>query len=163
RSGDEAGDRQPSHEYEVQGSVGLSDGATEMRTSLLLLALSLPLAAQPKKLVNAQLDTRPAASGLESAFRPLVASAQPAWIGYIVNAIGMHADAAADAALERFVAPDQPEAVRQKAVYWLGLTRSGRGFEVLKKIMAGDPSDRVRERAVQALSMSREPGAIDLV
>jgi hypothetical protein len=228
-----------------------------MRASLLLLALALPLAAQPKKLVNAQLDSRPASGGLEGVFRPLVASAQPAWIAYtvpasrgrqfgcnsnwregeflvnggtvyleppshvlvlyrveanrvgkirtlapecdidaggaavhwladvkpaesvallvslltspepnidsVMNAIGMHADAAADTALERFVAPNQPEETRRKAVQWLGLTRGGRGFEALKKVIAGDPSDRVRERAVQALATSREPGAIDLV
>src|SRR5438128_1538260 len=229
-----------------------------MRTALLFVAAALAVNAQPKKLVNAQLDTRSASGGLESAFRQLVtAQPQPAWIGYLVpasrgrqfgcysnwrdgdfmvnggtvyleppshvlvlyrvegnrvgkirtlapecdidaggapvhwlndvkpaesvallasfvagpepsvdsvmNAIGMHADGAADAALERFVAADQPEGTRQKAVYWLGLTRSGRGIEALKKVLAGDTSDRVRERAVQALAMSRQPGALDLV
>jgi len=42
---------------------------------LLLAALSLaaaqPLAAQPKLLVNANLDTRSAGAGLEAAFKPL--------------------------------------------------------------------------------------------
>jgi len=80
-----------------------------------------------------------------------------------MSAIGIHADAAADAALERFTAPEQPESVRQKAANWLGATRSRRGFEVLKRIMANDPSDRVRERAVQTMAMSKEPEAIDLV
>jgi hypothetical protein len=229
-----------------------------MKTALILLAAVLPLAAQPKKLVNAQVTTHSASGGLDSAFRTVTsAQPQPAWIGYtvpasrgrqfgcnsnwndggfmvnggavyleppshvlvlyrvegnrvgkirtlapecdidaggapvhwindvkpaesiallstfvsgpennldsVMNAIGMHADPAADAALERFVASDQPERVREKAVHWLGLTRSARGFEALKKVLAADSSDRVRDRAIQALSMSREPGAIDLV
>jgi HEAT repeat protein len=50
-----------------------------------LLAAALPLAAQPKLLVNAKLDTQSAAAGLEQAFRPLVtAQPQPAWIAYSV-------------------------------------------------------------------------------
>lgn len=50
-----------------------------------LMAAALPLGAQPKLLVNAKVDTRPAAAGLEQAFRPLVtAQPQPAWIAYSV-------------------------------------------------------------------------------
>lgn len=53
----------------------------------LWLAAALPLAAQPPKLVNAQLDTRSAAAGLESAVRTLeAAQPQPAWIAYTVPA-----------------------------------------------------------------------------
>jgi HEAT repeat protein len=45
----------------------------------------LHLGAQPKLLVNAKVDTRSAASGLEPAFKALVsAQPQPAWIGYTV-------------------------------------------------------------------------------
>ena len=52
---------------------------------LWLLAAALPLAAQPKLLVNAKVDTRSAAAGLEQTFRPLVtAQPQPAWIAYSV-------------------------------------------------------------------------------
>ena len=54
-----------------------------MKRALLSLAIALPLAAQPKLLVNAQVDTRSAAAGLEQQFRPLVtAQPQPAWIAY---------------------------------------------------------------------------------
>jgi hypothetical protein len=229
-----------------------------VRTALLLLATVVSAAAQPKKLVNAQVDSRSASAGLESAFRSLQsAQPQPAWVAYTVpaargrqfgcdsysrdgdftvsggtvhlepraevlvlfrieggqvgkirtlapdcdidaggvpvhwltdvrpadsvaflttfvtgpqvsvnsamSAIGMHADPAADAALERFVAPEQPEQVRQKAAFWLGATRSRRGFEALKKVLQNDASDRVRDRAVQALALSKEPEAIDLV
>lgn len=49
------------------------------------LALVLPLAAPPKLLINAQLQTTSAAGGLERVFRPLVtAQTQPGWIGYTV-------------------------------------------------------------------------------
>ena len=81
----------------------------------------------------------------------------------VMNAIGMHGDPAADAALERFAAGDQPERVRERAVTWLGLARGGGGLEVLKKILAADSSDRIRERAVQALAMSRDAAALDVV
>ena len=223
-----------------------------MRTALVLLAAALAAAAQPKKLVNAQVDTRSASAGLESVFRQLMtAQPQPAWIAYTVpaargrqfgcdsywrdgeftvaggtvhleppsealvlyrvdanqvgkirtlapdcdidaggvpvhwltevrpaesvallatfvtgterrvdsamNAIGLHADPAADAALESFVAPTQPESVRQKAVFWL------RGVPALRRILANDPSDRVRDRAVQALARNKDPEAIELV
>ncbi|HEY2019028.1 MAG TPA: HEAT repeat domain-containing protein [Bryobacteraceae bacterium] len=51
----------------------------------LLLAGALPLAAQPKLLVNAQMDNRSAAGGLESQFKALLTTQpQPAWIGYSV-------------------------------------------------------------------------------
>jgi hypothetical protein len=56
-----------------------------MRPFLWLMAATLPLGAQPKLLVNAKLDTRSAAAGLEQTFRPLVtAQPQPAWIAYSV-------------------------------------------------------------------------------
>ena len=220
-----------------------------MRAALLLLAAALPAAAQPRKLVNAQVDTRSASAGLESVFRQLITTQpQPAWIAYTVpaargrqfgcdsywrdgeftvaggtvhleppsealvlyrvdanqvgkirtlapdcdidaggvpvhwltdvrpaesvalltsfvtgmerpamHAIGLHADPAADAALDNFVAPGQPESLRQKAVLWV------RSLGTLKRVLASDPSDRVRERALQALAMRKEPEAIDLV
>ena len=54
-----------------------------MKLALWLAAAALPLAAQPKLLVNAQVDTRSAAAGLEREFKRLTAAQpQPAWIGY---------------------------------------------------------------------------------
>ena len=225
-----------------------------MRRFLWVMAALLPIWAQPKLLVNAKLDTRSAASGLEQTFRPLVAAQpQPAWIAYSVptnrvnlgcdyvrdgwsqpgvihleppdhavilfrvdagaverirtlspdceidagdlpvhwladvkpaesvalldtfatqrerfmdgamSAIAAHADAAADAALERFLAPSQPEFVRLRVVNWLGNMRGRRGFDMLKNVIAGDPSDRVRERAIATLGNRKEPGALDLL
>ena len=225
-----------------------------MKPFLWVMAAALPLGAQPKLLVNAKLDTRSAAAGLEQAFRPLVTvQPQPAWIAYSVpttrvnlgcdyvrdgwsqpgvihleppdhavilfrvdggvverirtlspdceidagdlpvhwlsdvkpaesvalldtfatqrerlmdgamSAITAHADAAADAALERFLAPGQPESVRLRVVNWLGNMRGRRGFDMLKNAIAGDPSDRVRERAISTLGNSKEPAALDLL
>ena len=59
-----------------------------MKPLLCVIALALPLAAQPKLLVNAQLDSRSAGAGLEPAFRAAVAAQpQPAWIGYSVPSV----------------------------------------------------------------------------
>jgi hypothetical protein len=219
--------------------------------ALWLMAAALPLAAQPKLLINAKVDTRSAAAGLEREFRTLLATQpQPAWIGYTVPAAGgfrlgcelvspggwfapgvihleppdhavvlyrvesnavtriralspdceidaggvpvhwladvqpaesvallvtfvpgddavrtiaLHAGPAADAALEKLVAPDQPESLRQRTVAWFGSTRGRRGFETLKNLIAGDPSETVRERAISALAVSKEPEAADLL
>jgi hypothetical protein len=221
-----------------------------------LMAAALPLAAQPKLLINAKVDTRSAAAGLEREFRTLLtAQPQPAWIGYTVpaaggshlgcelvspggwyapgvihleppdhavilfrveanavsrirtlspeceidaggdpvhwladvqpaesvallvtfvpqrdvrgdgavKAIALHAGPAADAALERFVAPDQPESLRQRTVGWFGSARGRRGFEALKNLVASDPSEPVRERAISTLAVSKEPEAADLL
>ena len=222
-----------------------------MTRALWLMAAALPLAAQPKLLINAKVDTRSAAAGLEREFRPLLAAQpQPAWIGYTVpaagggqlgcelvspggwyapgvihleppdhavilfrveanavsriralspeceidaggdpvhwladvqpaesvallatfvpgdgavKAIALHAGPAADAALEKLLAPDQPESLRQRTVAWFGSTRGRRGFEVLKNLIASDPSEPVRERAISALAVSKEPEAADLL
>jgi hypothetical protein len=214
-----------------------------------LMAAALPLAAQPKLLIDAQVDTHSAAAGLEREFRPLLAAQpQPAWIGYtvpaaggvqlgcemvsgvihleppdhavvlyrveanavsriralspdceidaggapvhwltdvqpaesvallvtfvpqrdvrgdgVLKAIALHAGPVADAALEKLVAPDQPESLRQRTVPWFGSARGRRGFEVLKNLIANDPSEAVRERAISALAVSKEPEAAGLL
>src|SRR4051794_27695308 len=59
-----------------------------MKRALWLLAAALPLAAQPKLLIDAKTDTRSAANGLEREYRTLLtAQPQPAWIGYSVPAV----------------------------------------------------------------------------
>jgi hypothetical protein len=58
-----------------------------MKPALFLLA-AVQLMAQPKLLVNAKLDTRSAAAGLEREFKTLLAAQpQPAWIAYDVPAV----------------------------------------------------------------------------
>ena len=59
-----------------------------MRSALILLAAALPAIAQPKLLVNGQVDTRAAAAGLEREFQSLLSvEPQPAWIGYAVPSV----------------------------------------------------------------------------
>jgi len=225
-----------------------------MKLLLCLMSAALPLVAQPKLLINAKTDTRPASAGLEQTFRPLVAAQpQPAWIGWSVpatrvnrgcdyvrdgleqrgvihletpetsvilirveagavdkirslspdceidagdlplhwltdvkpaesvalldtyasqrerymdgalSAIAAHSDAAADAALLRYLAPSQPETLRLRVVSWFGPARGRRGLEVLKNLIANDPSERIRERAISTLGSSQEPEALDLL
>ncbi len=58
-----------------------------MKPMLFLLA-ALQLVAQPKLLVNAKVDTRSAAAGLEREFKALLTGQpQPAWIGYEVPTV----------------------------------------------------------------------------
>jgi hypothetical protein len=226
-----------------------------MKPALCVLAAVLPLMAQPPKLmVNAQVDSRSAASGLDAAFRAAVAAQpQPAWIAYSVpsvrvfmgcdyvrdgwnqpgvihleppdhavilfrvdqgaverirtlspdceidagglplhwfndvkpaesvamlntfatqreryqdgamNAIAMHSDPAADAALQKFLATDQPESIRLRVVSWLSPSRGRNSFDTLKNLIANDPNERVRQRAVSTLGNSKEPAATALI
>ena len=78
-----------------------------------------------------------------------------------ILAIAEHADPAADQALERFASPGQPEALREKAIFWMGASRGRQGYEDLSRIVKSDASDHIREKAVFALSMSHEPQALD--
>jgi hypothetical protein len=59
-----------------------------MKTGAILALVALPLAAQPRLLTNAKVDTRSAAAGLEREFRALLAEEpQPAWIGWAVPSV----------------------------------------------------------------------------
>ena len=78
-----------------------------------------------------------------------------------ITAIALHSDSAADATLERLVAPGQPERVRRSVPFWLGNTRGRRGLEVLRRLVKEDASTDVRKKAVFGISQSREPGAVD--
>jgi HEAT repeat protein len=80
-----------------------------------------------------------------------------------MSAIAVHANPAADQALERFLRPDQPQPLRLRVVSWMGSARGKHGLDVLKNLIANDPDERVRERAVNAVSSSREPEALDLL
>jgi hypothetical protein len=216
----------------------------------------LPLAAQPKLLVNAQVDTRSAASGLEREFKALAAAQpQPAWIGYTepvlaghslgcelvspdgwwapgvvhleapdhmvvlirveagavervravspdceidaggapvhwltdvrpaesvallspmsaqtgrrddgaLTALALHADPAADAALESLVAATQPETVRERAVYWLGVENGGRRIGILQRLLSAGLPEGVERRAISGLGAGKSTEATDLL
>lgn len=72
-----------------------------------------------------------------------------------LHAIASHADASATRALERYLAPDQPESLRMRAVSYA----ASRSLDLVKKVIASDPDIRVRERAVSSLSSNRQPEA----
>jgi HEAT repeat protein len=78
-----------------------------------------------------------------------------------ISAIALHGDPAADAALDRLVAVNQPESVRRRIPFWLGNARGAHGLEVLRRLLRDDPSAEVRKRAIFGVSQSREPGAFD--
>jgi hypothetical protein len=59
-----------------------------MKAGAILVLAALPLAAQPRLLSNAKVDTRSAATGLEREFRALlIEQPQPAWIGWTVPSV----------------------------------------------------------------------------
>lgn len=78
-----------------------------------------------------------------------------------VTAIALHDGPAADASLERLIAPGQPDRVRRAVPFWLGNSRGRRGLELLRGLVRGDASVEVRKKAVFGISQSDEAGAID--
>jgi hypothetical protein len=78
-----------------------------------------------------------------------------------VTAIALHADTAADASLERLLAPGQPDRVRRVVPFWLGNTRGRRGLEVLRRVVKEDPSTEIRKKAVFGITQSEEDAAIE--
>jgi len=76
-----------------------------------------------------------------------------------ISAIALHSDPAADAALDRLVARDQPAEVRQHAAFWLGTSRGHHGFEVLQQLVRGNESEDTMEQFVFAISESNDPEA----
>jgi HEAT repeat protein len=77
-----------------------------------------------------------------------------------VAAIALHADVAADGALEKLASNGQPEKVRERTAFWLGAVRGKRGYELLRRMLRDDPSAPVRDKVVFALSISKEPEAV---
>lgn len=78
-----------------------------------------------------------------------------------ISAIALHADPAAERALERFIDAKQPEIVRRNTAFWLGNVRGKNGYEILQRLVREDASDKVREHCVFALSLSKVPEAVN--
>lgn len=78
----------------------------------------------------------------------------------VVSAIAMHRSDAADAALEQLGAPTNPEFVRRRVAFWMGLARGHRGFEDVRRLANSDPSEAVRKQAMFALSRSGDADAV---
>ena len=75
-------------------------------------------------------------------------------------AIAMHNAAAADRALETFVAVTRAEWLRGDTTFWLGNSRGEAGARLLTRIMTQDPSEKVRDKATFGLSVSKQPAAL---
>ena len=78
-----------------------------------------------------------------------------------LTAIALHADPAADRALESFTRSSQPESLRKQTTFWLGAAREKAGFAALEKLAKSDPSSEVRAQVTFALSISHESGAVE--
>ena len=78
-----------------------------------------------------------------------------------LTAIAMHADPAADKAMNSFVAAGQPDSLRKQTVFWLGAARGNAGFQTLKQLAKSDPDNEVRAQVTFALSISHEAAAVD--
>jgi HEAT repeat protein len=80
-----------------------------------------------------------------------------------VAAIGAHADPSADAALDRLLAPTQPEWLRRSTASLVASQRGRPGVEAVKNLIANDSSDNVRQAAINGLARNKEPEAVDLL
>jgi hypothetical protein len=80
-----------------------------------------------------------------------------------VATIAMHADPAADRELERLVGVNQPEATKLSAAFWIGAARGQRGLKAAKRLLASETDIKVRQRVFSGLTVSRQPGALELM
>ncbi len=80
-----------------------------------------------------------------------------------LSAIAFTDDPAADAALDRFVASEQPEHLRKQAAFWMGQARGAKGLATLSRLVHTDPSPGFREHVVFALTQTHEASAIDQI
>jgi HEAT repeat protein len=78
-----------------------------------------------------------------------------------LTAIALHADPAADRALESFTHSGEPESLRKQTAFWLGAAREKSGLAVLKKMAKSDPNSEVRAQVTFALSVSHEQDAVE--
>jgi hypothetical protein len=79
---------------------------------------------------------------------------------HALAALALHADPAADRALQSFITPERPEHLRKETAFWLGEARGAEGVRTLQKMAQSDPSTEVRAQITFALSVSREPDAL---
>jgi hypothetical protein len=77
-----------------------------------------------------------------------------------ISAIGLHADPLADQTLERFVAAQQSESMREHAAFWLGSQRGRAGYEFILNLLRTDTDPKFRENAIFVVSESDQADAI---
>jgi len=79
-------------------------------------------------------------------------------------AVAYHADARADAVLEkRALDRSLPAESRKQAIFWAGNARGETGYRLVERVLSSDPSGEIREHAVFALTQSAVPGAVDRI
>lgn len=76
-----------------------------------------------------------------------------------LGAIALTGDPSADAMLGSFVAPSQPETLREHAAFWLGATRGHAGFQTLQRLARTDPSESLRAKVAFDLYVSKDAEA----
>lgn len=76
-----------------------------------------------------------------------------------VLAIAMTNDASADAALDQLISANQPEWLRKKVAFWMGVQRGDAGLKKLLALMKSDSSDSFRKDLVFPISQSKSPEA----
>jgi len=78
-----------------------------------------------------------------------------------VLSIALTNDSSADKALDKLIAADQPEWLRKKVAFWMGIQRGKPGLDKLLALVKSDPSDSFRKELVFPISQSKEPEAQD--
>jgi HEAT repeats len=78
----------------------------------------------------------------------------------VLDAIALHNDASADAALESFMVPASPSKLREQAAFWMGEERGHHGFEVLRRYIRSDQDAGFRDHLTFAISQSGDDEAV---
>ena len=78
----------------------------------------------------------------------------------VVDAIALHKDSSADAALESFMDSKNAEKLREHAAFWMGQERGHRGLEVLRRYMRSDGDEEFRKQLTFAISQSEDAEAL---
>jgi hypothetical protein len=77
-------------------------------------------------------------------------------------AIASHADESATDVLERLAHSDRPAAFRGDALFWLGIGRGHRGYQIVRSITTNpNEAAAVKEKGVFAMMQSHQPEAVD--
>lgn len=71
-----------------------------------------------------------------------------------LGAVALHSGDAAGRALESFTASSRPAELRERAAFWIGVTRAAQGLDLLVRMLREDPSPSVREQVAFALYVS---------
>jgi HEAT repeat protein len=77
-------------------------------------------------------------------------------------ALSAHADESATDVLESIARSDRPTSLRGNALFWLGLARGHRGYEIVRSLTTNtnEPA-ALREKGIFAMSQSHQPEAVD--